>query len=104
MRASFARNHPTKSLDLGAVIGLRPGGVDGVGENEIAAGALTIMLTFKSLAINYVDVWEILLTLVLTFKLLTINDVDLVDLYMQICRNGSIMTDALTRHSPSRYG
>ena len=39
------------------------------------------MLTFKSLAINSVDLWKNLLTSVLTFKLLVINDVDLVDLY-----------------------
>ena len=43
------------------------------------------MLTFKSLTTNDVDTWEKMLTLLLTFKLLVINAVDLVDLYMRIC-------------------
>jgi hypothetical protein len=46
--------------------------------------AKNLMLTFKLLIINNVDVLKSLLTSVLTFKLLAINDVDVVDLYMRI--------------------
>ena len=54
------------------------------------------MLTFKSLAINSVDLSRNLLTLMLTFKLLIINVVDLVDLYMRIC----VLPKAFARTSP----
>ena len=46
---------------------------------------LSLVLTFKPLTINDVDLCRNLLTFVLTFKPLVINDVDLVDLYTRIC-------------------
>jgi hypothetical protein len=45
---------------------------------------LTILLYFKSLIINDVDLWKNLLTSMLIFKLLAINDVGVVDLCMSI--------------------
>ena len=43
-----------------------------------------VLLTFKSLTLNDVDLCRKMLTSVLTFKLLVFNNVDLVDLYTRI--------------------
>jgi hypothetical protein len=55
---------------------------------SVCPTSLTIMLTFKLLITNDVDIWKNLLMFVLTFKLLAINDVDLVDGSMYLTHVG----------------